>query len=128
MIGTVGHQGGLLQSASARALASPPDRPSDTGGRPEEIPPDLEAPTVRHALSPNEVCQRQWAREIVDRNGSVEEMLSVAIQRVSERHTENRLLEAQAIINELARTGEHSALLHTHASTDKIRLLLGMED
>ncbi|BBY65529.1 hypothetical protein [Mycolicibacterium helvum] len=127
MIGTVSYQGGLLQSTSARPLASPPDHPSDAGGRPEEKPPDVETPTVRHALSPNEVCQRQWAREIVDRNGSVEEMVSVAIQRVTERHTENRLLEAQAIINELARTGEHSTMLHTHAGADKIRLLLGKE-
>lgn len=120
----VGHQGGLLKSTSGRASASVPPYRNETGGKREETPANVTLPNVRHAISPNEVCQRKWVREIVDRKGSVEEMLVTAIQRVTDHHSEARLLEAQAIINELARTGEHKALLHKHASAEQIRRLL----
>jgi hypothetical protein len=119
------HQGGLLKSASARALAPLPIHRNDTGTKREEMPAGVKMPNVRHAISSNEVCQRKWVREIIDRKGSVEEMLTTAIQRVADHHTEERLLEAQAIINELGRTGEHSALLQRHLGPEQIRRLLG---
>jgi hypothetical protein len=120
-----GHQGGLLKSASARALAPLPVHRNDTGAKREQMPAGVQIPNMRHAIPPNEVCQRKWVREIIDRKGSVEEMLTTAVRRVADNHTEERLLEAQAIINELARTGEHSALLHKHVGAEQIRLLLG---
>jgi hypothetical protein len=120
-----GHQGGLLKSASARALAPVPVHRNDTGAKREEMPAGVKIPNMRHVISPNEVCHRKWVREIIDRKGSVEEMLTTAIQRVVDDHTEERLLEAQAIINELARTGEHSALLHKQVGAEQIRRLLG---
>lgn len=120
-----GHQGGLLTSPSARARAPLPVRPNDTGAKGEKIPDGIKVPNTRHALSPNEVCRRMWVRKIIERNGSAEEMLTTAIQRVVDQHTEERLLEAQAIINELARTGEHGVLLQKHLGAEQIRRLLG---
>jgi hypothetical protein len=125
MTAPTGHQGGLLKSASARARAPLPIHRSDTGAKREEMPAGVKIPNMRNALSPNEVCRRKWVREITERNGSVEEMLTAAIQRVADHHTEERLLEAQAIINELARTGEHSALLHKHLNAEQFRRVVG---
>ena len=125
MTATTGHQGGLLRSA--RPLAAPLSsvRSNDTGARREEMPAGVKRPNMRQALSPNEVCERKWVREIIERNGSVDELLTAAIKRIADHQSEEGLLEAQAIINELARTGEHSALLHRHAGAEQIRRLLG---
>ena len=79
-----GHQGGLLKSVSARALAPLPVHRNDTGAKREDIPAGVKIPNMRQTLSSNEVCQRMWVREIIDRKGSVEEMLTTAIQRVAD--------------------------------------------
>jgi hypothetical protein len=126
MTAPTGHQGGLLKGASSRARASLPVYRNDTGAKRDKMPTDLKTPNMRYAISPNEVCEREWVREIIARKGSVEEMLITAIQRVADGQTAERLLEAQAIINELARTGEHSALLHKHLGVEQIRRLLGI--
>src|ERR1035441_6028469 len=61
-----GHQGGLLKSASAHARAPLPVHRNDTGAKREEMPTGVKIPNMRHAISPNEVCQRKWVREIID--------------------------------------------------------------
>jgi len=125
MTTSAGHQGGLLKTTSARPRAPLPVHGNDIGVKRGEMPAGVRIPNMRHAISPNEVCQRKWVREIIERNGSAEEMLTTAIQRVADQHTEERILEAQAIVNELARSGEHSALLQKHLGAEQIRSLLG---
>jgi hypothetical protein len=125
MTAPTNHQGGLLTSSSARAIAPLPVHRSDTGAKREEMPAGVRTPNIRHAISSTEICRPKWVREIIDRNGSVEEMITTAIKRVADDHTEKHLLEAQAIINELARTGEHNALLHKHLGAKQIRPMLG---
>lgn len=73
-----GHQGGLLNSASARAIAPIPIHRNNVGGKQEELPAGVKAPLMRQAISAIEVCQRKWVREIIERNGSAEEMLTTA--------------------------------------------------
>ncbi len=133
MTAPTSHLGGLLKgvsargSAVARALAPEPVHRSDTGAKREEAPAGVKIPNMRLALSPNEVCERKWVRDITERSGSPEELLTTALQRVTDHHAERPLLEAQAIINELARTGEHSVLLHKHLGAAQFHRVLGKE-
>jgi hypothetical protein len=127
MTAPTAHQGGMLKSSSARALAPSPTRRNDTGAKREGSPAGVKTPNVRRVLTPSEVSRRKWVLEITERKGTVEDLLTAAIQRVVDHQTEEGLLEAQAIINELARTGQHSAVLHKLLVAEQFRRVVGKE-
>jgi hypothetical protein len=124
MIDLTVHQGGILNGKLTRPVATLPTYLNTIGGKSEYIPPGVTVPNVRRLEAPDEICLRKWIREIIERNDGPEVMLTTAMKRVTEHHSEERLLEAQAVLNELGRTGEHAALLTKHVGPEHIKSLL----
>jgi hypothetical protein len=82
----VRHQGGVRATPGSfpvkwdRTVTGSPARPptyrNDTGGNPTEKPPhEVKLPSVRRIEVSKDFWLPQWAREIVDRKGTVEEMV-----------------------------------------------------
>lgn len=122
------HQGGVTvtagkmeQQAGAAAL---PAYQNIMGAKAESQPQEVKPPKVRRNEAPQGLCLHKWVRTIIDRNGAAEELVNEAIKRVSEHHTEERLLEAQAVINELGRTGKHTKMLQSVLTADTIQSFL----
>jgi hypothetical protein len=51
-------------------------------------------------------------------------MVREALKRVSGQHSEKRLLEAQAVINELSRSPEHTKVLRSLLTKETIKSFL----
>jgi hypothetical protein len=125
MTQALSHQGGIRDGAQPITVrAAPPVYQNKRGGEASAAPPEVTVPRMRRVEAPDDFWLPQWAREIVDRNGSVEEMVREALNRLSHRHSEESLLEAQTIINELGRSGEHTELMRSILTVDTIRPLL----
>jgi hypothetical protein len=128
---TPDHQGGVMGEAGtqerrvAASIAAPPAQRSDTGGKGDNEPPaELMLPHARQITAPEEPFPQKWMRAIIGRNGSPEEMVHEALNRVSQRHSEERLLEARAVINELGRSTDHTKMLRSVLTADRIKSFL----
>jgi hypothetical protein len=108
------HQGGLgaIPGKWERPLAGGvpplPTYPNDVGGAANEPPVGVAIPKVRNVEASSQFWLPDWAREVVDRNDTPEELVRIATARVLDQPTEGRFLEALAIINELGRSVQHS--------------------
>jgi hypothetical protein len=124
------HQGGVTVTAGQKEQQVPgaadalPAYQNIMGAKADGQPQEVKPPKVRRNEAPQGLCLHKWVRTIIDRNGAAEELVSEAIKRVSEHHTEERLLEAQAVINELGRTGKHTRMLQSVLTADTIQSFL----
>lgn len=105
--------------------AQTPTYQNDTGGKAGGQPPHgVTVPKVRRIKVSKEFWLPAWARDLVDRNVTPEAMVREALKRVSEKHSEKRLLEAQAVINELGRSAEHTKVLRSVLTSHAIKSFL----
>jgi hypothetical protein len=125
-----GHQGGVNAASGEHERPAPasgaslPIRQNDTGGANRSQPREAKPPKLHHGLAPQGLYLHKWVREIIERDGTPEQLIHEAIRRVAEHPTEERILDAQGILNELGRTGEHADLLNSLMVTGIISSLL----
>ena|SRR6516165_2392820 len=125
------HQGGIRpipgkwEHPVVGSTALPPTYQNDTGGKAGGEPPHgVRLPKVRRIEVSKEFWLPAWARGLVDRNATPEAMVREALKRVSDQHSEKRLLEAQAVINELGRSAEHTKVLRSVLTKETIKSFL----
>lgn len=125
------HQGGIRpipgkwEHPLVASTAQLPTYQNDTGGKAEGEPPHgVKLPKVRRIEVSKEFWLPTWVRDLVDRNVTPDAMVREALERISEQHSERRLLEAQAVINELGRSAEHTKVLRSVLTKEIIKSFL----
>ena len=76
---------------------------------------------LRLANDEGSVKLPRWLAELNKRDASVEEMLAAAIAQVRRRPRERSLVEAQLVVNELARSPRHAKQLRRAITGDVLR-------
>ena len=110
---------------AGRAKLLPPGRlptfPPTQGGRRHDPPPaGVKLQTVNPNAVPRQLCSRKWLQEIVNRGGGAAELAREALGRLSHSYSEERLLEAQAILTMLGQkwdAADHVKAILTDANT-----------
>jgi hypothetical protein len=125
------HQGGIRpipvkwEYPVVGSTARSPIYQNDTGGKAGgESPHGVKLPKLRRIEASKEFWLPSWARDLVERNATPEAMVREALKRVSNQHSEKRLLEAQAVINELGRSAEHTKVLRSVLTKETIKSFL----
>lgn len=113
------HSGGLEPRGSNQTHAGSldvsrarPDSVKEGGGTGARRPRAVREPKVRANDMEPQFWLPDWVRAHVDRGSSPRDVVAEALERVSESPHEEALLEAQAIVNELARHPDNAPLVH----------------
>lgn len=119
------HQGGIIGTDSATVALLPPHRDSLGGGAADtELPADAVTARTRMVEGDSLLCQRDWVKQIIDRDGSPRELLIAAVERAIADPTHDHVVSAQSVVNELGRSGTHHALLRSVLTAEKFRSIL----
>ncbi|MEO7143302.1 MAG: hypothetical protein ABI165_07330 [Bryobacteraceae bacterium] len=73
---------------------------------------------------PSDFWLPDWARTLVDQNATPEQVIRAAIDRVVKGHSEQTLVEAQTVINELSRSVDHAKIVTTVLTRETLNPLL----
>jgi hypothetical protein len=65
-----------------------------------------------------------WAQSLTENKATPEQLVRAALDRVSKDHSEQTVVEAQAVINELARSADHAKVATSVLTPDAVKALV----